>query len=96
MNWAHSSARQLRQVLFGSDGRNMHLPTCADEVLGECEICRASDKAPHDPAAGNSAAAMLNEKLRAYLSFLDDVIAARAMDVFSKNPPSIPIQTKHP
>ena len=95
-NGAHSSAQQLKQVLVGLDGDNMHLPTCADEVSEQSEIRRAFDKARNAPMAGNSTASVFNGKLQADLPFLDSSITVRAMDVFSKYPPLIPVRAKHP
>ena len=68
-----------------SEGNNMHLLTCVDEVLAWCEICQAFEKAPHAPVAGATTVAVFNEKLQAGLPSLDDILALRVMDVFSKN-----------
>ena len=51
-------------------------------------------KAPHIPTAGASAVATLNEKLRATLLCLDDIIAPHAMDVYSKYSLPIPVRPK--
>ena len=51
-NWGHASAQQLKRALVDSDENNMHLLTCADEVLEEFEVRRAFDKAPYVPIAG--------------------------------------------
>ena len=79
-----------------SDGSNMHLLTCVDGVLERREVCQALDKAPHDPAAGASSVAMFNVELRANPLFLDDIIADRAMAVFSKYSLLIRVCSKNP
>ena len=33
VDWGHASAKQLKRVSAESGGGNMHLLTCADEVL---------------------------------------------------------------
>ena len=57
VNWGHASAQQLGRVLADPVGGNLHLPSCVGEVLEQREVCRAFDKAPHDPIAGASTAA---------------------------------------
>ena len=52
VNWGHASARQLKGVLTEPNEENMHLVNYVHEVLEQCEICRASGKAPHVPIAG--------------------------------------------
>ena len=74
----------------------MHLVTRVDEVLAQCEIFQAFEKAPHDPAAGTPTVAVFNEKLQADLPLLGDVIALRGMDVFFKYSRLIPVRTKTP
>ena len=58
VNWGHASSQQLKRVLADSEGDKMHLLTCLDGVLARREVCQASVKAPHDPAAGTSTVAM--------------------------------------
>ena len=53
-NWGHVSAGKLERVLADLEGGNFHLVHFADEVLGHCDVCKASDKAPHFPIAGAS------------------------------------------
>ena len=72
----------------------MHLLTCVDEELARREIRQALGKAPRDPVAGASTVTMLNEKLQVDLLFLDDIIALRNMDVFSKYSLLNPARTK--
>ena len=36
--WGHTSAQQLKRVLVDSEGNNMHLVPCVDEVLARCEV----------------------------------------------------------
>ena len=47
----------------------------ADDVVVNCDVCKASEKAPHAPAVGASTVAMFHEKLQVDLLFLGDVIA---------------------
>ena len=71
-----------------------HLVNQVDQVWETCDVCRAFDKAPHIPIAGSATAPAFNEKVQAALLFLDDLIVARAMDVFSKYSLLHPVQTK--
>ena len=64
-----------------SDGENTHLVDCVDEVSEQCDICRASDKAPHVPTAGAATVKMSKSKLQVGLLFLGDLIALRATGV---------------
>ena len=65
LNWDRASAQQLKRVLANSDGGNVQLLACADEVSGQPEVCRASDEAPRVPIAGASAGSMFSDKLLA-------------------------------
>ena len=96
VNRGHASAQQLKRVSADPGRGNMHLITCADEVLALCEGCRAFDKAPHVPVAGTSAAATFNGKLKADLSFSADVIALHIMGASSESSPLIPVRTESP
>ena len=62
----------------------LHLPTCVDALLAQREARRAFDKAPHTPIAGTSTVAMTNDKLLADFLFLDEIVALRAMAIFSR------------
>ena len=64
VNQGPASAQKSKRALEDSDGGNMHLLTCVDEVLEQREVCRAFDTAPHAPAAGTSTVAMFNGKLQ--------------------------------
>ena len=61
-----------------------HLANRVNQVLETCDVCGAFDKAPHVPIAGTATVSAFNEKVQADLLFLDDLIVAHAMDVFSK------------
>ena len=79
-----------------SDSGNAHRVNYVDEVLGRCEVRRASDKAPHVPISGTPTASMFNEKVQVDLLFLGDIVALRAMDTYTKNSLLLPVQPKHP
>ena len=66
------------------DRENAHVVSNVGEVLERCGVCCASDKAPHVPIAGTPAVSKFNGKLQEDLSFLDGIIAMRAMDGYSK------------
>ena len=95
-NWGHAWTQQLKRVLAGSGGEHVHLITRDDEVLDQCELCRAFDKAPRAPIAGALAASMFYEKLRAGLLFLADLIALDAMDAFPEYSFLKPVRLKNP
>ena len=95
-NWGHASASQLKRILVDSDGGMSHLVAHVDSVLGNCEVCRAFDKAPHLPIAGTSSVSCFNERVQVDLLFLDDIIAAHAMDVFSKYSLLHRVKSKNP
>ena len=112
VNWGHASGQQLERVSLDFDGNNMRLLTCADEVLGQCEVCQAFDTALHAPIAGPSTVAMSNEKLlfstvamsprlpcprlQADLLFSDDIIALRKVDVPPRCARRIPVRAENP
>ena len=96
VNGGHASATQLIRVSVGSEGGNSHSANFADEVSENCDVCRALDKAPHVPNAGTSAVPMFNEKAQVDLPFLGDLVALRAMDMFSKYSLLLPVQPKNP
>ena len=52
VNRGHASAQQSKRAAVDSVEDNMHLATYVDEVLEQCEVCRALNKAPHVPIAG--------------------------------------------
>ena len=81
---------------MGSDGGNMHLLNCVDEVSKHGEVCQGFDKAPHKRIAGTPAVSMSAGKLQVDLVFLEDVMALRAMDVFSKYSFLIPVRARSP
>ena len=95
-NRSHASAQQLEPVLVDSEGTNMHLPTCVDEVLAQCEVYQAFEKAARIPAAGTSTVAMFNEELQVDLLLLGGSMALHVMDVFSIFSLLLPVRTKNP
>ena len=82
--WGRASASQWKRILADSDGGMSHLIERVDIVLGKCEVRRAFDKAPLLPTAGASTVSCFNVRVQVDLLFLDDVIAAHAMDVSPK------------
>ena len=96
VNWGLASANQLKRVLVDSDGGMSHLANYAVGVLGNCDVCRAFEEAPHVPTAGASAVPMFNEKAQVDLAFLGDLIRAHAMDVFPKYSLLPPANSKNP
>ena len=69
VNWGDASAQQLKGVLMYSEGVSAHLLPRVDEAVGQCEVCRASGKAPHAPVAGTSTVSIFNEELLVDLLF---------------------------
>ena len=96
VNWGHAPAPQPKRVLVDSEGGHSHFVNFADEVLEHCDVCRAFDMAPHGPTAGTSTVWMFNEMAQAGLLFLGDLVALRAMDMFSKNSLILPARSKNP
>ena len=73
-----------------------HLVAHVDEVLGNCAVRRACDRAPHVPIAGAAAVSAFNEKVQVGLLFLGDLVVVRAMDIFSEYSSLRPAQPKNP
>ena len=59
-------------------------------------MCGAFDVAPHVPIAGTSAVSMFNEKAQVGRLFLDDLIFAHVMGVFSDFSLLLPVQSESP
>ena len=70
--------------IVDSDGGMSHLATHVDAALGDCDVCRVFDKAPHVPIAGTSAVSVFNVKVQVDLLFLGELVVAHAMDVSSR------------
>ena len=49
VNWGHASAQQLKRTMVEADGRAGTLVQYVDEVVRNCEVCRALDSAPLIP-----------------------------------------------
>ena len=77
----HWPAPQLKRVFAESDGGKVYLANYADEVSGQCDVCRAFDAAPHVPIAGTSTVSMFDGKLQADSLFLGNLIALNAAGV---------------
>ena len=69
VNWGHASATQSERESVASDGGMSHLVNHVDDVLENCDVCRAFDKAPHLPTAGASAVPTFNGKAQVGLLF---------------------------
>ena len=69
VDWVHAPAQQFKRISVDSNGDAVYLLNYVGEALEQCEVCGASDKAPHAPIAGTSAVSMFNEKSRAGLRF---------------------------
>ena len=96
VDWGHASAQQLKRAPVDTDGENMPLVNYVAEVLEHCEVRRAFDKAPHVAIAGASTVSLPNGNLQIGLSPLDEIIALRAVDVYSKYSLLLPERSKHP
>ena len=96
VRWGRTSANQSTRVLVDSDGGMPHLANYVDEVLENCEVRWAPDKAPHVPIAGTCAVSMFTQKAQVDLRFSSDLIALRAMDVSPKYSPLPPVPPKNP
>ena len=59
-NLGHAPAQGLEKGFVDSDRDNMRLASYADKVFEYCDVCRASEKAPHVPTAGSSAESMFS------------------------------------
>ena len=94
--WGRASATHLKRVLVDSDGGMPHLATHVEAVPGNCDVCRAFNKALNGPIAGTTTVSSLNEKVKVGLLFLDDPVVAHAMDIISKCTPLHPVQPKNP
>ena len=61
LRWGHASAQKIKRVLVDAEGGNLSLLRHVEEVVNQCDVCKAFDEAPRAPIAGTSAVAMLNE-----------------------------------
>ena len=90
----HASGNQQKRSLADQDGGNFHLVDNADEVLEQCEVCRAFDKAPHVLAVGTSTASMSDEKAQVDLMFSGNLIDPHAMDMYPKYALPLPVRSE--
>ena len=90
-----ASALQLKRVLADPGGGNMNWVNYVDEVLEQCDVCCSFDKAPHAPLAGASAVPIFYEGSQVDPSSLCDLTAFRAMGVFSKYFPLMPVRQRN-
>ena len=96
VNWGHASSQQLKRAMAEADGRANSLIQYVDEVVGNCDVCKAFDSAPAIPVAGTSSVSAFNEKLQVDLLFLDDIIVLHVLDLFSRYSLLAPVRSKNP
>ena len=54
VNWGHASAAQITRVLVDAEGDTQSLIQRVDDVVAQCDVCKAFEKAPHIPNSGTS------------------------------------------
>ena len=86
----------MKGALLDTGGADQRLPDAAGEVVSQCEVCQAFEKAPNFPAAGASPASPFNEKIQVGLLFVDAAIALRAMDSRSEYSLSVKACSENP
>ena len=96
VNWGHASAQQLKSVLMDAGGGAQKQLGRVDELVQQCEVCRASDRIPHLPTAGTPSALSFNEKFPVDLLFLVDTIVLHAMDTYSQYSHLVLARRKNP
>ena len=69
--------------------------TYVDAVLGNRDVCRAFDTAPHVPSAGAATVSAFNEEAQVDLLFLGCLVVAHALGFF-KYSPRRPVQSENP
>ena len=79
-----------------AEGGTQSLLQHVDEVVSQCDSCKAFDKAPHIPISGTSTVSMFKERLQMDLLFLDGIIALHIMGVFSKYSILTRVRSKNP
>ena len=84
VNLGHASAAQIKRVLVDAGGGTQSLVQHVDDVVAQCDVCKAFEKAPHIPTSGTASASMFNGRPKMDLLFSHDAIALRIMGVFSK------------
>ena len=65
-----------------ADGKTGSLIPCVDDVVRECDVCRAFDVAPSIPVSGASLVASFNEKVQVDVLFLEHIFVLRVLDLF--------------
>ena len=86
-NWGHASAQQLRRILVDAHRASEPAPDVTGEAVTQCDMRQASDKAPRLLAAGATLVSATDENAQDGLPPLGNVIALRAMDLYSKQSP---------
>ena len=79
-HWRHAVARGRRRTVVDSEGAHERPLSCASDEVWQCEMCQA----PLLPLAGASTSSSFNENVQVDLLFPDDVIALRAIGLYSE------------
>ena len=87
MNWGRAPAHQFKRIPVDAGGTNKRLPDFADWVGRQRWVSQAFDKGRRLPVTGTSCISGFNGKHQVDLAVLGDVIASRAMDLYSQNSP---------
>ena len=96
VNWGHASSQKLKRTMAEAEGRANGLIPFADDVVRECEACRAFGAAPAIPVARASSASAFNEKVQADLLLLGDITVLHVLDLFSRYSLLSPAGSKNP
>ena len=84
VSWGRAPAHQLKRFSVDSAGAKQRAMDCVDAVANRREVYQAFEEAPRLRAAGTSSASSFNGKIHVGFRPFGDVMARRAMDMFSK------------
>ena len=79
-----------------AEGDTQYLVQHVGDVVAQCDVRKAFEKAPHIPISGTSSASTSNERLQMDLLFLGDIIALHSVGVFSKYSSLARVRSKNP
>ena len=82
-------------TLAEADGKADSLIPFADDVVRECDVCRASDVAPSTPVSGASSVAFYNGKVQVDLPLLGDIIVLHVLDISPRYSHPVPGRSKN-